>query len=232
MTTMRNLIRKVPLFSELNDAETDAVMALVSTRNVPRKSIVVQEGDVGDSLFIILKGSVKISSYTAEGKEVVLSLLGEGGVFGEMALLDRQPRSATVSTMEDASLAQIRRPDFERLLLEQPAISLKLLSELVSRLRRTTQVLERISTMDVPHRLYNYILDFCLRHGEHTSGDGAMQVRLPTHQLIADQLSTSRETISRAISTLKKEGIIIPIQGRSLVQIDMQALETLADAMK
>jgi CRP-like cAMP-binding protein len=232
MTTMRNLIRKVPLFSELNDLETDAIVNLVSTRNVPRKSIVVQEGDVGDSLFIILKGSVKISSYTPEGKEVVLSLLGEGGVFGEMALLDRQPRSATVSTMEDASLAQLRRPDFERLLLEQPAIALKLLSELVSRLRRTTQVLERISTMDVPHRLYNYILDFCLRHGESTSGDGATRVRLPTHQLIADQLSTSRETISRAISTLKKEGIIIPIQGRSLVQIDMQALETLAEAMK
>ena len=99
MTTMRNLIRKVPLFSELNDSETDAVMALVSTRNVPRKSIVVQEGDVGDSLFIILKGSVKISSYTAEGKEVVLSLLGEGGVFGEMALLDRQPRTLSLKQL-------------------------------------------------------------------------------------------------------------------------------------
>jgi CRP/FNR family transcriptional regulator, cyclic AMP receptor protein len=229
---MRNLIRKVPMFSELNDQEIDAIVALVSTRNVPRKSIVVQEGDVGDSLFIILKGSAKISSYTAEGKEVVLSLLGEGGVFGEMSLLDRQPRSATVSTMEDSSLAQIRRPDFERLLLERPAIALKLLSELVSRLRRTTQVLERISTMDVPHRLYNYILDFCLRYGQSSNGGTTAQVRLPTHQLMADQLSTSRETISRAISTLKKEGIIIPIQGRSLVKIDMQALETLAEAMQ
>lgn len=229
---MRNLIRKVPMFSELNDQEIDAIVALVSTRNVPRKSIVVQEGDVGDSLFIILKGSVKISSYTAEGKEVVLSLLGEGGVFGEMSLLDRQPRSATVSTMEDSSLAQIRRPDFERLLLERPAIALKLLSELVSRLRRTTQVLERISTMDVPHRLYNYILDFCLRYGQSNNEGTTAQVRLPTHQLMADQLSTSRETISRAISTLKKEGIIISIQGRSLVKIDMQALETLAEAMQ
>ena len=229
---MHNIIRRIPLFSELEERDIDAITALVSTRNVPRKSIVVQEGDAGDSLFIIVKGAVKISSYTAEGKEVVLSLLGPGGVFGEMALLDRQPRSATVTTTEDSTLAQIRRPDFDRLLQNQPSIALGLLEELATRLRRTTQVLERISTMDVPHRLYNYILDFCLRHGEHTSGDGAMQVRLPTHQLIADQLSTSRETISRAISTLKKEGIIIPIQGRSLVQIDMQALETLADAMK
>jgi len=199
---------------------------------VPRKSIVVQEGDVGDSLFIIVRGAVKISSYTAEGKEVVLSLLGAGGVFGEMALLDREPRSATVTTTEDSTLAQIRRPDFERLLLNQPSIALGLLEELVSRLRRTTQVLERISTMDVPHRLYNYILDLCLKHGTEDDTGTLWEVRMPTHQLIADQLSTSRETISRAISTLKKEGIIIPVQGRSLVRIDMPALETLAEAMQ
>ncbi len=229
---MLNIIRRIPLFSELEERELEAVAALVSTRNVSRKSIVVQEGDVGDSLFIIVKGAVKISSYTAEGKEVVLSLLSAGGVFGEMALLDRQPRSATVTTTEDSTLAQIRRPDFERLLQNQPSIALGLLEELVSRLRRTTQVLERISTMDVPHRLYNYILDLCLKHGVEDDTGTFSEVRMPTHQLIADQLSTSRETISRAISTLKKEGIIIPVQGRSLVRIDMPALETLAEAMQ
>lgn len=229
---MLNIIRRIPLFSELEERDLEAVASLVSTRNVPRKSIVVQEGDVGDSLFIIVRGAVKISSYTAEGKEVVLSLLGAGGVFGEMALLDREPRSATVTTTEDSTLAQIRRPDFERLLLNQPSIALGLLEELVSRLRRTTQVLERISTMDVPHRLYNYILDLCLKHGTEDDTGTLWEVRMPTHQLIADQLSTSRETISRAISTLKKEGIIIPVQGRSLVRIDMPALETLAEAMQ
>lgn len=226
---MRDILRKIPLFSELDNAELDAVAALVSSRDVPKKSVVVHEGEIGESLFIILKGSVKISYYAADGREVVLSLLEEGAFFGEMSLLDRQPRSATVSTMEDSRLAQIRRSDFERLMLEQPALTLKLLSEVVARLRRTSHVLERISTMDVPHRLYDYLRDHCERFGEEDE-DGFFVLKLPTHQLLADQLSTSRETISRAISALKKDKIILPVEDSSEVRIDKDALETMLEA--
>lgn len=228
---MRELFRKIPLFSELNDSELDAVMALASTNNVPKKSIVVQEGEMGNALYVILKGSVKISYYAPDGREVVLSLLQQGSIFGEMSLLDKQPRSATVSTLEDSRLAQIRKSDFERLLLSQPQITLKLLAEVVYRLRRTSMVLERISTMDVPHRLYDYIQDYCNRFGKEDA-DGYFAVKLPTHQLIADQLSTSRETISRAISALKKEEIILPSQGRGEVRVDVDAIETLLFAIQ
>lgn len=228
---MRELFRKIQLFSELNDSELDAVMALASANNVPKKSIVVQEGEMGNALYVILKGSVKISYYAPDGREVVLSILQEGSIFGEMSLLDSQPRSATVSTLEDSRLAQIRKGDFERLMLSQPQITVKLLAEVVARLRRTSMVLERISTMDVPHRLYDYVQDFCNRFGEEDE-DGFLAVKLPTHQLIADQLSTSRETISRAISALKKEGIILPSQGRGEVRVDMDAIETLLFAIQ
>ncbi len=228
---MREIFRKIPLFSELNDSELDAIIALASTNNVPKKSMVVQEGEMGNALYVILKGSVKISYFAPDGREVVLSLLQEGSIFGEMSLLDKQPRSATVSTLEDSRLAQIRHGDFERLLLAQPSITLKLLTEVVSRLRRTSMVLERISTMDVPHRLYDYVQDYCLRFGQEAE-DGYYSVKLPTHQLIADQLSTSRETISRAISALKKEEIILPSQGRGEVLVDMEAIETLLFAIQ
>jgi len=228
---MREVFRKIPLFSELNDSELDAIVSLASTTQVPKKSIVVQEGELGNALYVILKGSVKISYYAPDGREVVLSLLQEGSIFGEMSLLDKQPRSATVSTLEDSKLAQIRQKDFERLLLNQPQITLKLLTEVVSRLRRTSMVLERISTMDVPHRLYDYIQDYCRRFGKEDA-DGFSSVKLPTHQLIADQLSTSRETISRAISALKKEEIILPSDGRGEVRVDMDAIETLLFAIQ
>lgn len=228
---MREIFRKIPLFSELNDSELDAIMALASANNVPKKSIVVQEGELGNALYVILNGSVKISYYAPDGREVVLSLLQQGSIFGEMSLLDKQPRSATVSTLEDSRLAQIRHCDFERLLLSQPRITLKLLTEVVSRLRRTSMVLERISTMDVPHRLYDYIQDYCNRFGKEDE-DGFCSVKLPTHQLIADQLSTSRETISRAISALKKEEIILPVEGRGEARVDMDAIETLLFAIQ
>ncbi len=228
---MRELFRKAPLFSELNDSELDAIVALASSSSVPKKSIVVQEGEVGNALFVILSGSVKISYYASDGREVVLSLLHEGSIFGEMSLLDKRPRSATVSTLEDSRLAQIRQNDFEHLLLDQPQIALKLLTEVVSRLRRTSMILERISTMDVPHRLYDYIQDYCKRFGAKDE-DGYYAVKLQTHQLIADQLSTSRETISRAISALKKEGILLPSEGRGEVRVDMDAIETLLFAIQ
>jgi len=181
-------------------------------------------------LYIILKGSVKISTYSYDGREVILSLLESGAFFGEMSLLDRQPRSANVTTLEASTIIQIRRKNFEHLLLKTPSLTLKLLTEVVSRLRRTSLILERISTMDVPHRLYSYLQDFCERFG--TLKGEQMMVRLPTHQLIADQLSTSRETISRAISSLKKEKIICPIANSRSVCIDMEAIETLLLAMQ
>lgn len=227
---MRELLRGIPLFSELDDHELDAVAGLVRVRACPKNMLVVQEDEPGGSMFIIIKGSVKVSSYAPDGREVVLSILEKGAFFGEMALLDDEPRSATVTTLENSELGQIRRADFERLMLDMPRITRKLLAEMVSRLRRTSAVLERVSTMDVPQRLYNYLRDFCERHGVR-SLDGCYEVRLPTHQLVADQLSTSRETISRAISALKKEDVIRPLPGRGRVRVDMAALEEKLDAM-
>jgi CRP/FNR family cyclic AMP-dependent transcriptional regulator len=227
---MDQLLKKVPLFSELDDDEIASVSKLITYNDVAKKTIVLQEGEDGNSLFIIISGSVKISYYAPDGREVVLSLLEAGAYFGEMSLLDKQPRSATVITLDHTRLAQIRRADFERLLLQQPKVTLKLLSESVSRLRRTSKVLERISTMDVPHRLYYYLKDFGDRFGKDET-NGVVTVQLPTHQMIADQLSTSRETISRAVSALKKEGIIIKSDNPGESKVDMDSLETLLQAI-
>lgn len=227
---MIEILKKIPLFSELNDEEFGLIQKLITFHDVTKKTVVLQEGEKGNSLFIIISGSVKISYYAPDGREVVLSLLEEGDFFGEMALLDNAPRSATASTITRSRLAQIRRDDFERLLLQKPQVTLKLLAEIVQRFRRTSQVLERISTMDVPQRLYCYLNDFGVRYGRPTKS-GMVKVHLPTHQMIADQLSTSRETISRAMSSLKKEGILEKTGTPGESQIDMASLTTLLHAI-
>jgi len=227
---MIEILKKIPLFSELDDEEFGLVQKLITFHDVTKKSVVLQEGEEGNSLFVIISGSVKISYYAPDGREVVLSLLAPGDFFGEMALLDNSPRSATASTTAQTRLAQIRRDDFERLLLQKPQVTLKLLKEIVTRFRRTSQVLERISTMDVPQRLYFYLKDFADRHGSPTKS-GMVKVLLPTHQMIADQLSTSRETISRAMSSLKKEGILEKTGTPGESQIDMVSLATLLEAI-
>lgn len=225
---MKEIISAIPLFSELDEEELTALTALVSRKRVGKNSIVVQEGEEGDSMSIILNGSVKVSQYANDGQEVVLCLLGAGSFFGEMSLLDTEPRSATVTTMEETELGIIRRSDFSRLMLELPGLTRKLLAEIARRLRRTNLVLTHISTMDVNHRLYAYINDYCERFGSRRP-DGRIEIKLPTHQLVADQLSTSRETISRGISALKQDGVIIPLAGRGRVKVDVDALEEMIE---
>ncbi len=227
---MKQLIKHIPLFSGLSEQELDAVAAIATTRKVTKNCMIVQEGERGDSLFIVVEGGVKISTYSYDGREVVLSLLEPGAFFGEMALLDQQPRSANVTALEATTILQIQRKHIADLLLKLPALTLKLLTEVVERLRRTSQILERISSMDVPHRLYSYLKDYCHRFGNKKDND--CTVRLPTHQLMADQLSTSRETISRAMSSLKKEGIIQNTGNSREVCVDMEAIETLLQAIQ
>ncbi len=225
---MKGIISTVPLFSELKEGEIEAITQLVSSKHYNKNTIVVQEGETGDSMAIILSGSVKVSQYSPDGREVVLCLLEKGAFIGEMALLDTEPRSATVTTMEACELGHIRRSDFSRLMLEMPRLTKTLLSEIVHRLRRTNLVLAHISTMDVNHRLYAYLNDFCEQFGSRRP-DNRIEIKLPTHQLVADQLSTSRETISRAISMLKKDGVIIPLAGRGRVKIDVAALDEMIE---
>jgi len=227
---MKMFLKKIYLFSELNDEELGAITDLATSKTFAKHNIIVQEGERGEALYIIMEGSVKISTYSSDGREVILSLLEPGAFFGEMSILDRQPRSANVTALEKTKVLQIRRKHFEKLLMSMPSLTIKLLTEVVMRLRRTSLILERISTMDVPHRLYSYLQDFCERFGELKNNQ--MIVRLPTHQLIADQLSTSRETITRAISSLKKEKILSPIPNSKHVSIDMDAIETLLLAMQ
>jgi CRP/FNR family transcriptional regulator, cyclic AMP receptor protein len=225
---MKEIISTIPLFSELDETELTAISALVSRKHVGKNSIVVQEGETGDAMAIILSGSVKVSQYVADGQEVVLCLLEKGSFFGEMALIDAEPRSATVTTMEETELGLIRRKDFSRLMLEMPRLSSKLLAEIAHRLRRTNLVLKHISTMDVNHRLYAYLNDYCEQFGS-LRPDGRIEIKLPTHQLVADQLSTSRETISRGIGALKKDGVIIPLAGRGRVKVDVAALDKMIE---
>jgi len=224
-----DFLKRVSLFSDLPDHDLEAINRLISTTTLPKNSVVVQEGESGDGMYIILSGSAKIVYYAEQGREVVLSILGRGEFFGEMSLLDEHPRSATVMTLEETKLAYVSRGDFEHLMNEKPNITRKMLAEVINRLRRTSQILERVSTMDVPHRLFDFLYEYCKQHGT-TNGQGKYVLQLPTHQLLADQLSTSRETISRALSALKKEEIITPLVGRGQVQVDMQGLSGLLDA--
>jgi len=228
-------LRNIPLFAELDDEKLTSIGKLGHINEMPADTMIMQEGDKGTSLYIILEGEVKISYYAPDGREVVLSVLEQGQFFGEMALLACEPRSATVITLRPSRLAQIRCQDFKQLLKAHPDIAVSMLAEVTSRLRRTSQVLERLSTMNVPARLYMLVLDRCHKAQRLIpahSDQSQIVIELPTHQMLADQIATSRETVSRAISRLKKNQILQPVKGKpNFFRVDVRALQTLTQLM-
>src|SRR5713226_8792428 len=134
-----DVLKRVPLFSDLADAELARFSDVIREREYPKNSVILFEDDPGDALYIVSTGQVKVVLIGEDGREVILSVLGEGEVFGEMALIDDEPRSAHVIAMEDSTLVVLRREDFQNILLQVPAIALALLRELSRRLRRVDE---------------------------------------------------------------------------------------------
>src|SRR2546428_9545516 len=119
------MLQKVPLFSQLAPVELERVAEITRERSYPRNSVILFEDDPGDALYIVSTGQVKVVLIGEDGREVILSVLGDGDFFGEMALIDDEPRSAHVIAMKDSQLLVLRRDDFQNQLHGHPAISLK-----------------------------------------------------------------------------------------------------------
>ena len=144
-----DVLRKVPLFSDLSEAELARFADVTREREYPKNSVILFEDDPGDALYIVSAGQVKVVLIGEDGREVILSVLGDGDFFGEMALIDDEPRSAHVIAMRDSQLLVLRRDDFQAQLVVQPKIGLKLLRVLVQRLRRADEKIGGLVLLDV-----------------------------------------------------------------------------------
>lgn len=119
-------LRSSPLFASMSDAEIVSLARICSEKVIPEGLAIFVENMPGESLYLVQKGAVKVSKMIAEGEEKILVVLGPDEIFGEMALLDGAPRSATARVAEDATLLCMRRSDFEALCEQNPALALKL----------------------------------------------------------------------------------------------------------
>src|SRR6266540_3162634 len=144
----RELLRSVPLFSELTDQDIAGLARLATRRRYPKDTVVFFENEAGDFFFTIVLGRIKVTILGDDGREIILSILGPGDFFGEMALLDNEPRSATAIAVEDAELLSLHRTDFQNTIGDNPSISTALIKILTARLRRAThqEIANRIGT--------------------------------------------------------------------------------------
>ena len=208
-------LRNVALFRGLSAEEIEAVAKSTTSRTFGRGSTIILAEQQGDAFFIIQKGRVKVSVSREGGREVILSLLGVGQVFGELSLLDGKPRSADVTATEATELIMLRRPDFLRLITEKPSIVIGLLTELASRLRKVDYKIAGLALLDVTNRVSKTLLQLANEGGEQEER-GVLLKNRPTHQQLAQMSGTTRETVTRVLRQLEEQGYI-ECRGRNIV---------------
>jgi CRP/FNR family transcriptional regulator, cyclic AMP receptor protein len=201
--------RKFPLFADLDDRELAAIAAVAKPRRYAKDDVVFYADESGDVICLIREGQVKVTMISPEGKEIILSLLGPGDFFGEMALLDDEPRSATVVATEPLEIVTIWRNDFLQIMASNFDLTKKVLAEISRRLRNASSRIESLATMDVYGRLARFFLDLAKDQGKVLDNNDYIAVIRPTHQAIANMIGTSRETVSRLIHDLMRQNLLI-----------------------
>jgi CRP/FNR family transcriptional regulator, cyclic AMP receptor protein len=202
------LFRKLSLFAELDDRELASIAGVAKTRRYNKDDVIFHADESGDVFCVIREGKVKITMISPEGKEIILSMMGPGDFFGEMALLDDEPRSATVVAMEPLEVVTIWRTDFLEIMKDNFGITKKIMAELSRRVRRMSNRIESLATMDVYGRLARFFLDLATQQGK-LLDSGYVAVTRPTHQAIANMIGTSRETVSRLIHELMRQNLLV-----------------------
>lgn len=197
--------------------ELDEVLRLATERRVPRGQVIFQKGDPGPSLMAVLRGRVRISTVSAEGKEVMLNVINPGEVFGEIALLDGNPRSADATAIETTDLLVIERRLLLPFLSTNDDLYPRLLAVLCARLRQTSTALEDLALFALPTRLARVLLNLARDYGRPTSTGTRIEFKLSQRDL-STLVGASRETVNKQIGQWREAGVL-DVDGGSLVVV-------------
>lgn len=198
-------------FPELSQEDMRLVAGYGVNRSYSKNTILVNEGDQSEMFYIILTGKVKVYVSDEKGKEVLLNMAGPGEYFGELAIIDDAPRSASVMTLEPCQMAVVSRAGFERCLAEHPGFAMGLIRTLVKRVRSLTDQVKGLALLDVYGRVAHTLLSLATEK----QGKLVIEQRL-THQEIANMVGASREMVSRILKDLSTGGYI-QIEDRRMV---------------
>lgn len=212
-------LASIPMFSDLSPDSLETLAGMVQYRKYPKGAFIVGQNETGTSMFLLVSGRVKVSLASPEGKELVLNYLEAPAHFGEMALVDGQPRSSDIIAVTDVEAFALDGKDLSAAIQLQPKLALALIATLSRRLRHTINRLEDMAFHDATHRVMRVVLNVATA-GLETRGVPMIQGM--THYDVATLAGTSRETASRVISQLAREGIVTT-KGRKIL-VDLESL--------
>ena len=210
MSQETEILKKVPLFAGLGEDALLTLAARLRRRRMPPGTPVVYKGDPAGVLYLIASGRVKVHQATSGGDEVILEVMGPGEFFGEMSLLDGQPRSADVSTLQETDLLLLEGEALRDTIHEQPAVAWTLLRILSQRLRDQNDRAEMLMTRDVAGRVADRLLKLAASQGSPApDGKGVRLDVCLTQSDIAALIGATRERVQRALAAFRKSGAIV-----------------------
>jgi CRP-like cAMP-binding protein len=198
------LLKNHPIFGEIGAERVRQLCAFATVRKVPAGATIFVKGDPGMALFAVRAGSVKISVPAIDGREAVFNVLRDGEIFGEIALLDGQPRTADAVALTDCELMVIDRRDFLAFVHSEPKVAMRLIELLCARLRFASEHMEEMFFLDVPTRLARTLLRLVQRETERKSDD---RVTI-TQQEISRIVGISRESVNKLLRKWEKGGVV------------------------
>lgn len=204
---MAQVIGRVPLFAGLSPEQAARLEEVTQRRTFKRGEVIFHKGDSGSTLFMIVLGQVKILLPSDSGEEALLAVLDAGDFFGELSLIDEQPRSATVVATEQTETLVLHRDDFLNFLSTNPGLAIDMLRVLAQRLRETDEFIEDAIFLDVPGRLAKKLLELAGTYGRETPDGTVIGLRL-TQQELATMVGATRESVNKHLRAYRSRGYI------------------------
>ena len=209
------LLRRVPLFNELSPEELSPIAAVAIPRSYPKGVRVFHEGDMSDACYIVRNGDLRVTREHPDGRAIALATLGPGDIFGELAMLDGEARSASVEALSDSDLLALPASDVRRLLAATPETTVKLVVALTRRLREANERIARQSFQTVPSRVAGVLSQLIAEEAPLETREG-VTIQM-TQADLAQLAGTSRESVSRFLATLERAGVVSVGRGRVTV---------------
>jgi CRP/FNR family cyclic AMP-dependent transcriptional regulator len=217
---IKELLADVPLFEDLNDAELAIVAQRVRQRRYKEDDTIFHRNDPGVALYVIVTGKVKIHNEAPDGTDCIIAILSEGEFFGELAIIDGEERSADATTLEPTELLMLTKDDLHDVIHRYPRISLRLLSTLAGRIRRTTEAYLASSALDVNGRLALQLLRLSEQHGIVTTAGIRIDLHLTQTDLGA-LVGASRESVNKVMGYFRRQGFVT-VDDRNYITVHNQ----------
>lgn len=222
MTATADLLQRVPFLAGLELRDREALASTMTQRRFRRSDTIFQREDDGQALFIVESGGVRVYIPSPQGNDLTLAVFGPGDFFGEMSLLDGQPRSASAAATVDTVVHTLERSDFIAVLTSRPQAALSVLEVVSRRLRNASEKASDLAFLDVGGRLAKRLLELGASYGRATANGILIDLAI-TQEELANMIGVTRESVNRNLGEFKREGLIAS-QGRKFLILDRDGL--------